>query len=1091
MLRDALTPLASKLAFAVIFTALTASTAVAQSTGKVQGRVVDAETGEPIASAQISIDGTGIGNLSNADGYYFLNEVPAGLHDISAQSIGYREVVVREQRVQGGQTLTQNFSLEPAAVEIEAIEVEGEQNPLVPRDQVSSKSITTGETIDELPLDNAGSIIVLQPGVISTNEGRSIRGSRPGEEAVYVDGVPIRNIRSGETETLELPTNALAQVDVTTGGFSARFGDAQSGVINYATRTGGQEYTGSLQFLTDELAPLNWRSGFNRGEASVGGPIPGVENLTFFVAGTAEGRSYAALNQEFDDIPFYYAEGVDTTIRLPRASEDGNTTDSIDFAIPNFVEWDNGSRAPTSQSDEYNVVSKLSYGLGGGSRLDLSYYRNRDQSLNQGGLSGIFNPQGWNAFLATQDALTLSGRFVAFQSSDQSLAFDVKASYQKDFNQSGDVDKQWLRDNLSPTLGFNFSSPEFLLDPDDYPINDAWVELARSNALPADETAVLPGRSDLDASTGLEGVDQNIRYNPYGTTNFNFRGVGDTNQNYSEETRWYFSGTTDWQMNRFNRLQVGGELTLADGGTMSVPLFDGQLTAVNAEPTRAGAYIQDRLDIGDVVLEGGLRWDYFDPAGDFPRIPGFVFNVPDSLRADRVRLASGDGSFTDRVEPLEDCGGADTEAQRTREDGTVVCKNNFIEAGSRTTWSPRLAVAFPVTAASTFRLSYGHNVQVPAAGGGGGALFDAVFTDFDGGGANTNTLFGRDVDIPRTVLFEAGYRQLFGEDLVLDVSTYSKSTRNALGYRKEAYPDPVTGSPTNINVLTNADFTLQRGVDLRLNKQFGDMADLSTNYSFINAKGTGSDPFTYTQLILRRNSNLSVLTGQPIIPPELLLTLDQNRTHNLSGTFSLRFPSDYSEGSTLGTVLSDVGIFATARAASGLPYTLLENANNGQTGPPTRAGLGGELAEGLNSSRTPWFRSFDLRIDRGFALGDNRIRAFADLRNPLNFENTNEVWMETGGVTHEGYREEYIDTRVRDITPGTQAEDVAIMLEDDYNEVNKHLLMRAEERFGNGDGVFTVEEQRNAVGSQYQVFNGPQAFRNSDQRLRFGVEFIF
>ena len=220
-----------------------------ESTGKIQGRVTDAGTGAPIAGAQVLVDGTTLGNLTNDQGFYFINEVPAGLQNVRAQFIGYRPFVIEGQRILAGQTTTLNFELEQTAVELEAITVEGERNPLVPRDQTSTKSIVQGETIDQLPLDNASSIVVLQPGVIQTNQGTTIRGGRANEEAVFIDGVLIRSFGQASANNVALPTNALEQVDVNVGAFAAEFGEAQSGVVSYVTRSGGAQFTGSLEFL--------------------------------------------------------------------------------------------------------------------------------------------------------------------------------------------------------------------------------------------------------------------------------------------------------------------------------------------------------------------------------------------------------------------------------------------------------------------------------------------------------------------------------------------------------------------------------------------------------------------------------------------------------------------------------------------------------------------------------------------------------------------------------------------------------------------------------------------------------------------------
>src|SRR5688500_2293805 len=113
---------------------------VAQETGKIQGRVTDAASGAPIAGAQVVIVGTRLGNITNSDGFYFVNNVPAGLQDIQSHYLGYQSVTVRQTRVLAGQTLTQNFQMAQGAVEVAPLEVIGESRPLVPRDQVGSKN---------------------------------------------------------------------------------------------------------------------------------------------------------------------------------------------------------------------------------------------------------------------------------------------------------------------------------------------------------------------------------------------------------------------------------------------------------------------------------------------------------------------------------------------------------------------------------------------------------------------------------------------------------------------------------------------------------------------------------------------------------------------------------------------------------------------------------------------------------------------------------------------------------------------------------------------------------------------------------------
>ena len=202
--------------------------------------------------------------------------MPPGLQDVRATSLGYRESVIEAQRILAGQTTTLNFELEQTAVELQALVVQGERNPLVPRDQMATKSIVQGEFVDQLPIDNVSEIVILQPGVyeqfcsqvaggtLPANRCRTIRGGRPNEEAVYIDGVLVRSFGTGAAEGATVPTNSLEQVDVTVGGFAAEFGHAQSGVISYVTRSGGRRFTGALEIMTDQLAPDSYRANWNR-----------------------------------------------------------------------------------------------------------------------------------------------------------------------------------------------------------------------------------------------------------------------------------------------------------------------------------------------------------------------------------------------------------------------------------------------------------------------------------------------------------------------------------------------------------------------------------------------------------------------------------------------------------------------------------------------------------------------------------------------------------------------------------------------------------------------------------------------------------
>ncbi|MFO7588421.1 MAG: TonB-dependent receptor [Gemmatimonadota bacterium] len=1091
------------------------------SAGKIQGRVTDAATGAPVAGAQVRVEGTTLGNITNDQGFYFVNEVPAGLQNVEANFIGYRAVVVQGERILAGQTTTLNFELEQTAVELEAITVEGERNPLVPRDQTSTKGIVQGEAIDQLPLDNATSIVVLQPGVVQTNSGRTIRGGRTNEEAVLIDGVLTRQFGTGTADNIDLPTNALEQVDVTVGAFAAEYGEAQSGVVNYVTRSGGAAFTGSLEFFTDQLAPDAWRTNFNRAELSLGGPIAGP--LSFFFAGTAQGQS-RSITEEAP--PRYVISGNDTCpesgviasfcqsegitpgslaeFTLPRSSAAAGANDFVTLTAPRFIEYDNGRVAPfgTNQSDLF--TGNLNWQLPRGSRVNLSYVRNRDQNFGRtfGGLNN-FNADDITGGTNLEQVFTLGGFFTILQSAEQQLALDVRASYQTDRGQNGQVAFDWYADNRDPFLGFAFSDVEFELekiygkDPvitgfDWFDPSDELINAYRSNAIPRDSMLAFPQRQDLGNSQGVQGRTDAMRTNPYGyRTNFTFTGVGNgTAWQKTDEDRIQLRGALDWQLGRFNRVKVGAEYMNVDLRNNGIVLFTGVPMPEAANPIKVGAFIQNRLDIGDLVLEGGLRWDWLDPDTSYPRTPAYVFNVPDSLKAGFVRYDDTAGEYV----ALNACEGSGT------------CLSNFIDGQTKSVFSPRLGASFPVTPTSTFRLSYGKFVQTPPfftnsgfafsqAGISGRGIGLMVNNNSDLLNQNTNSTFGRDVDLPSTRQFEFGYRQLIGQDFVIDISAFNKKQRDALAVRKLPWEDPSrAGAITYLNTLTNSDFSEQNGFEIRLDKAFGNLLSVNGAYSYLDARGTGSDPYTYTSLILRATTNLETLTGVPSLAPEALLKLEQSRKHSIGFTSSLNFPGDFQEGTLTGAILQDLGLYTIFSVRSGLPFTKLRNDGNGQIGPPTLAGLTGEPESAISGLETPWTTSFDLRLTKGFDLGGWNVQAFLDWRNPLNLTNTTQIFLETATTVNAVHREEFLQTTLTDnrLDGDALIDGFDIVAESPENSYNKYMLLRAEERYGNADGFFTVEEQNRAFGELYENgFGQDVRFETSDQLFRLGLRLAF
>lgn len=1038
-------------AFALAFVA---APAAAQDVGKIEGRIVDATTGEPVAGAQVLVVGTTLGNLTGPDGYYFVNNVPAGLHNVRAQFIGYRTVNITQQRVLAGQTTRIDFRLDQTAVEVEPLEIVGERQPLVPRDQVGSKAIIAGETVDRLPVDNIRSVITLQPGVVDSDraKGVSIRGGRAGEEAVYVDGILIRNYNEGSSRT-GFATNAVSEVDVLTGGFGAEFGEAQSGIINFVSRTpagGPPGWSGVVNTQTDALAPKDWSVGLNRFEASAGGPILG--GLSFFGAFTAQGQMSANTGREWKDVPIYVMDGIDTVVTVEAQSGSTGQTDFREVAIPNFVEYDEGGRYPYSNRDQYTVSGKLDYTFGIGSRVSLRAGTSRNQ-IRRPPINNLFNPQGYSGTLARTHSVILGWTQNFVQRANQALALDVKFAYLSEETMEGALDPTWEVDHRSPDSGFTLGDLQFLVDEDDFPVNQELVDNFLRNE--GRRTPFEIGRTDVNAS-------QEFRLNPYGVNiGFPNSGINQTETtlqgfpdavifDYTKETQFQLRATVDWQADRYHRAKFGGDFTKIDVKDARIQYQSQSFGDVWIEdPIRAGLFAQDRIDLGDVVIEAGLRWDMFDPRSDYPLVAGFF----------------------DPDDP-----------------------STFAEAGAESEFSPRLGVSFPVTERSTFRLNYGHYVQVPDLN----EYYQGKNVDFFRfRNTNTNDIFGRPLQLAKTIAFEFGYRQLLAEDFVLDIAVYNRDKVRDVAVRKLPWDDPTNPGTVNfLNTITNADFGNVRGIDLRVDRRFGQLLDVTAGYSYQDARNTGTDPYTYTDVFARIEGNANTLLGLPPNPAQAVRPTEENRKHNLTGNFLLEFPNDFDT-----PWLRNLGLFGTVRLASGLPYAFVENTGTEYLiGPPTDL-FTGNLRDGeLSTEATPWIKQLDLKLTKGFRVSGRSAQIFLDARNVFDFQNRARVVLTTGDVVDLDLLQERArnlhmqrlgNGAVRQVDLSSLAAAEATSAGGVTNDADRIALLRAESRFGNGDGIFSPDEQEDAFLAAELFRFGPQYLIEPGRRLRFGIELSF
>ncbi len=433
---------------------------------------------------------------------------------------------------------------------------------------------------------------------------------------------------------LQVATNGFEEASVTTGASSAAQGNAQGGIINIATRTGGSKFAGNLNYETGLLGLATYGQGVNIFAGSFSGPI--TKHLTFFVSGRVEGLNSNNGGSHGYLFPGYSAVGVDTTYTVPKGGQAGSaaTVDSQQVSVYNYavtegacnnnvapgvVPYSKSSFAPiasnygatchsnqsyTSPNTNYFTTDKLNYSFGQGSRIALEYIfsgnQNRDyldDGLTQGSVSGA-------------NVATLNWTQTIIRQATHQLTLDAYLSRQWDNSITSRLTQASDQSTRSSPLGIITHKLKFTINQSDYPVDSTLLKNVllnksgtRIGVIDPVNTAQYGGQANFNNSLPPDGVGYGAGGG--GVDPFN-SGSGLA---YDTENRWVGKADIDFQADRYNRLHVGGELTNFD-----ITDFRTSTTGQNVftgKPIEYDGYAEDRLDLGDVVLVGGVRYDYY------------------------------------------------------------------------------------------------------------------------------------------------------------------------------------------------------------------------------------------------------------------------------------------------------------------------------------------------------------------------------------------------------------------------------------------------------------------------------------------------
>lgn len=257
----------------LVLAATATTAATAQSVGGIVGNVTDAATGRPLRGSEIRIDDGRRTTTSDTAGSYRLRGVTVGLHQIEARIPGYRSATRAGIAVRPDEFTRVDIRLAPIAVQLTELRAVGVQDPVLDPLATSTAQRITEADLRRLPVSSLEDALALQAGVV----GESYRGGRVGQQAFLLDGFGVKNQLDASTggPGIRIPPDLITEAALITNGFSARYGQALSGIINVVTRDGGDHWQGRTAYETDRPLGGAGDLGLDRLVLQVDGPLVG------------------------------------------------------------------------------------------------------------------------------------------------------------------------------------------------------------------------------------------------------------------------------------------------------------------------------------------------------------------------------------------------------------------------------------------------------------------------------------------------------------------------------------------------------------------------------------------------------------------------------------------------------------------------------------------------------------------------------------------------------------------------------------------------------------------------------------------------
>lgn len=843
--------------------AMCSSMAIA-APGKIAGRVTDSQSGESLPGANVVITHVmsgdkevlldhPLGASCDAEGYYFILNVSPGTYTVRASLLGYSPVVQRIVRVDVDRTITLDFRLTSSDIQVEQVIVTA-QREIIKRDVSATQEVIVTTRLEQMPVVRMDEFVGKIKGIelVSSADGNglSVRGGAIRETDVRMDGISLRDPRS-DNSYLALNSTAIEEIQVLTGGFEAKYGSIRSGLLNVVTKDGRRDkYSVSLKvdvlpggqkkfFGTNPWSDSSWVYKVFAGPYAMNGIRTHADSMTvpeefWSFKGWKTTRSlqqpdFNLLDSlqkldlwrqqhpqySFGDKPSIYFEGSITGpfpgSGIPIIEEFADRTtfllgfkyEDTQLAFPlgprnSYLDWNTQLKLTTQLADNLRFSVNGLYAkietVGGGAGTSYS-----------GAL--VDNSSSYNFLNSTESSIRRQALLFAGNTGLQQMFNKSRLQF---YDQEYFVGGAKLTQTISATSFYSvdfqggYTSQNLAPFALDTSRADAWITYnTKFTSKPVVRFLRSPANGSPNGSTNI-GTDPIGFFNMYG---------GPQRADSSNSKVFQVKGNYTAQLGRHHQFEAGFQSIYQDMFVYTGTWYQAQIAFTpdlwqyyRATPLEIGVYVQDKLEFEGMILNAGLRFDYFNPMKE-GYVVGFPSDEDFKNLYDKVYLnLPGEWGSYERWLAFRDLLESPPGWDKT--------KNRI-----QTYISPRMGVAFPITEHSKMYFNYGHFYQRPATA----FLYnEAIYI-------GSVALPSPDLDMARTVSYEFGYEQMFFSDFLINVTAYYKDNSNEPLSRAfiNYYSD-------NIAVRYYPDkYSDTRGVELRVERPLGSFVTFNASYDYM------------------------------------------------------------------------------------------------------------------------------------------------------------------------------------------------------------------------------------------------------------------